>query len=68
MTRAELKEAVGIGREIKYSGKWLKQLWELCERNLITINPDEGGHRKHFHKITPLGRRKVATFDKRQKR
>ena len=58
LTRNEIKEKVGI--KGKYSGSWLKKLWELYERNLITITVDEGGHRKHFHKITPLGKRTIA--------
>ncbi len=57
LDRGDLKEAVGIGREGKYSAKWLDALWALSRKRppLIVITNYEGD-RKAYHYLTPEGR------------
>jgi outer membrane biosynthesis protein TonB len=58
LTRGDLKEAVGIGRDGKYSQQWLDALWELARKRppLIVIGNYEGD-RKAYHSITAAGRK-----------
>jgi len=53
----------------KYSSHWLKALWELKERKLITITVDKAmaGHTQHIHKITALGKKTLAKAEKEAK-
>ncbi len=57
LTRDDLKEAVGIGRDGKYSQKWLDSLWALARKRppLIAIGNYEGD-RKSYHSITATGK------------
>jgi hypothetical protein len=57
LTRGDLKEAVGIGRDGKYSQAWLDSLWALARKRppFITISNYEGD-RKAYHTITAAGK------------
>ena len=57
LTRGDLKEAVGIGRDGKYSQKWLDGLWALATKRppLIAIGNYEKD-RKSYHTITAKGK------------
>jgi hypothetical protein len=63
LTRAALKKALGI--EGKYSGRWLDSLWELNSRKLISIREIRDKRDKCTHRITALGKRKLAGYEKK---
>lgn len=57
LDRGDLKEAVGIGREGKYSQKWLDALWALArKRPPLIIIANYEGDRKAYHSITAAGK------------
>lgn len=65
--RADLKEAVGIGRHGLYSSAWLNGLNELDESKLIKIEahePTEGNRAKMVHGITAKGIDLLAKLEK----
>lgn len=65
--RADLKEAVGIGRHGLYSSTWLKGLNELDEAKLIKIEshePTEGNRAKMVHGITAKGTELLVKLEK----
>lgn len=66
MTRGDLKEAVGIGRDGMYSGKWLKSLWALAEKGFITT-PEYEEDRLYYHTITSVGKKALASAEKAHK-
>lgn len=73
ITRGDLKELVGIGRDGMYSQKWLDSLKDLETRKLLKIKIAEEGseHRGYTHEITALGTNNLekaeASFVKAEK-
>src|SRR5688572_13995181 len=62
ISRADLKEAVGIRREVKYSQSWLNSLHELQNKRLIGIY-DYPDHKGYTHKITKEGRKALESAE-----
>lgn len=56
---ADLKDGVGIGRDNKYSGKWLASVHELYADGLILVE-DYEGQRGHSYTITASGKKSIA--------
>lgn len=52
--KADLKDAVGIGRDKKYTQQWNDALWDLHERKYIVIDDSE---KRHYFTITSVGER-----------
>lgn len=67
LTRDDIKEAVGIGREGKYSGGWLKSLWDLDNKHLITTS-NYGDDRKYYHLISETGKKVLERAEKDYKK
>lgn len=67
LTRDDIKEAVGIGREGKYSGGWLKSLWDLDAKHLITTS-NYGDDRRYYHLISVTGKKALETAEKEHKK
>lgn len=69
VTRDDLKELVGIGRDGKYSGKWLTSLVELSEKKppylKITTPEAQEGERggRRFHEVTAAGKAALASAE-----
>jgi hypothetical protein len=69
VTMAELKDAVGIGRENKYSASWLTDVKELYAPEYDYIrcetHPTEGTGRAAFHySIRPNGRKALEAAER----
>jgi DNA-binding MarR family transcriptional regulator len=67
LTRGDLKEAVGIGREGKYSSKWLNSLWDLAEKGFI-VTPEYEGERCYYHAITAKGKKALEQSEQAYKK
>ena len=74
ITRSDLKELVGIGRDSLYSQSWLADLWELTKKSkdqpapLVNIEEDDStGRPRHIHSITAAGRKLVEKLTKAHK-
>lgn len=67
LTRDDIKEAVGIGREGKYSSKWLTDLWELNNKGLLLITEPQEGERAQGHTITAKGKQALERAEKAAK-
>jgi len=59
ISMADLKDKVGIGRDNKYSGKWLTSLKSLESRRIVSIGTQENV-RGHTYIITAIGRKMAA--------
>lgn len=68
ISRGDIKEAVGIGRDGKYSAKWLGSLWALNEKKFIFISESEEGHHAHGHAITAKGKEVLAKAEAEAKK
>lgn len=67
LTRDDIKERVGIGRDGKYSSKWLESLWDLEKRVLISISEVEGT-RAHLHAVTAKGKKVLKAIEEAHKK
>lgn len=63
LTRDDIKDAVGIGRDGKYSQTWLASLNALAEAKYMKINSYEG-QRAFSHTLTKLGEQVLAASEK----
>jgi hypothetical protein len=69
LNRNQIKEAVGIGIDKKYSGTWLKSLWNLMEQKpplmfISEYQPDKNQRSHHMHSITADGRKVLERAEK----
>ena len=69
LNRNQIKEAVGIGIDKKYSGSWLKSLWALMEQKpalmfISEYEPDQKQRAHHMHSITADGRKVLERAEK----